>query len=59
MLFFRLKAEQSMGLQARALDSRGSRFLILIFLQFAIDGKNYSMTKVEKVDVFLCGNEFF
>jgi hypothetical protein len=37
---------------------------IFNFLQFAIDGKNNSETKVEKVfvfyfHVFLCGNEFF
>jgi hypothetical protein len=41
-------------------------FWIFKFLQFAIDGKNNSKTKVEKrkdvllyFDVFLCGNEFF
>jgi hypothetical protein len=31
------------------ISSRGSRFLIFNFLQFAIDGKNNSKTKVEKV----------
>jgi hypothetical protein len=31
------------------LYSRGSRFLIYNFLQFAIDGKNCSKTKIEKV----------
>jgi hypothetical protein len=53
---------------ATEVGSRGSRFLdffwIFSFLQFAIDGKNNSKTKVEKVvflyfHVFLCGNEFF
>jgi hypothetical protein len=33
--------------------SRGSRFLIYNFLQFAIDGKNNSKTKVEKVFFFI------
>jgi hypothetical protein len=43
---------------------RGSRFLIFNFLQFAIDWKKNSKTKVEKMffvifNVFLCGNEIF
>jgi hypothetical protein len=33
--------------------TRGSRFLIYNFLQFAIDGKNNSKTKVEKVFFFI------
>jgi hypothetical protein len=33
--------------------SRGSRFLIYNFLQFAIDGKNNSKTKVEKAFFFM------
>jgi hypothetical protein len=32
---------------------RGSRFLIFNFLQSAIDGKNNSKTKVEKVFFFI------
>jgi hypothetical protein len=52
-----------MSLRYVALRSRGSQFLNFNFLQFAIDGKNNSNTKVEKVfflifHVFLCGNEF-
>jgi hypothetical protein len=35
--------------------SRGSRFLSYNFLQFAIDGKNNSKTKVEKVFFFEIG----
>jgi hypothetical protein len=35
------------------LYSRGSRFLSYNFLQFAIDGKNNSKTKVEKVFFFI------
>jgi hypothetical protein len=35
------------------LYTRGSRFLIYNFLQFAIDGKNNSKTKVEKVFFFI------
>jgi hypothetical protein len=33
--------------------SKGSRFLIFNFLQFAIDGENNSKTKVEKVFFFI------
>jgi hypothetical protein len=33
--------------------TRGSRFLSYNFLQFAIDGKNNSKTKVEKVFFFI------
>jgi hypothetical protein len=35
------------------LCTRGSRFFIYNFLQFAIDGKNNSKTKVEKVFFFI------
>jgi hypothetical protein len=35
------------------LGSRGSRFLSYNFLQFAIDGKNNSNTKVEKAFSFI------
>jgi hypothetical protein len=35
------------------LHSRGSRFLSYNFLQFAIDGKNNSKTKVEKAFFFI------
>jgi hypothetical protein len=35
------------------LYSRGSRFLSYNFLQFAIDGKNNSKTKVEKAFFFI------
>jgi hypothetical protein len=34
-------------------DSRGSRFLNYNFLQFAVDGKNNSKTKVEKAFFFI------
>jgi hypothetical protein len=36
-----------------SLPSRGSRFLSYNFLQLAIDGKNNSKTKVEKVFFFI------
>jgi hypothetical protein len=36
-----------------SLGNRGSRFLSYNFLQFAIDGKNNSKTKVEKVFFFI------
>jgi hypothetical protein len=39
--------------QSTDLPNRGSRFLIYNFLQFAIDGKNNSKTKVEKVFFFI------
>jgi hypothetical protein len=37
----------------RRLHGRGSRFLIFNILQFAIDGKNNSKTKEEKVFFFI------
>jgi hypothetical protein len=37
----------------RKARTRGSRFLIFNFLQFAIDGKNNSKTQVEKVVFFI------
>jgi hypothetical protein len=37
----------------RSVDTRGSRFLNYNFLQFAVDGKNNSKTKVEKVFFFI------
>jgi hypothetical protein len=36
-----------------SLSIRGSRFLIYNFLQLAIDGKNNSKTKIEKVFFFI------
>jgi hypothetical protein len=35
------------------IHTRGSRFLNYNFLQFAVDGKNNSKTKVEKVFFFI------
>jgi hypothetical protein len=39
--------------ECRGLGIRGSRFLIYNFIQFAIDGKNNSQTKIEKVFFFI------
>jgi hypothetical protein len=44
--------------EAQNLPTRGSRFLIYNFLQFAIDGKNNSKTKVEKVFFFNCMSSY-
>jgi hypothetical protein len=41
------------------LRSRGSRFLSYNFLQFAIDGKNNSKTKVEKAFFFIFISSIF
>jgi hypothetical protein len=40
-------------LSLRSMYIRGSRFLSYNFLQFAIDGKNDSKTKVEKAFFFI------
>jgi hypothetical protein len=37
----------------KCMYSRGSRFLNYNFLQFAVDGKNNSKTKVEKAFSFI------
>jgi hypothetical protein len=51
-----LRIYQGTGTKQRekiVLHIRGSRFLNYNFLQFAVDGKNNSKTKVEKVFFFL------
>jgi hypothetical protein len=45
--------KSSLLLTIQYMYSRGSRFLIYNFLQFAIDGKNNSKTRVEKVFFFI------
>jgi hypothetical protein len=52
IIIFPAKPQSSYNIH-HTMYSRGSWFLIYNFLQFAIDGKNNSKTKVDKVVFFI------